>query len=49
VPNYYTSLRQRNRRYLEMKHRTSRLRDRGKIEVTKQVYVPKFVYLNLHT
>eukprot|EP01041_Mallomonas_annulata_P003023 gene3023-5927_t len=30
VPNYYTSLRQRNRRCLEMKARSSRLRDREK-------------------
>ncbi len=30
VPNYYTSLRQRSRRCLEMKARSIRLRDRGK-------------------
>jgi len=30
VPNYYTSSRQRNRRPLEMKKRSSRLQERGK-------------------
>ena len=28
VPSYYTSLRQRSRRHLEMRHRSSRLQDR---------------------
>ena len=31
VPNYYTSSRQRNRRPLEMKKRSSRLQERGKV------------------
>lgn len=35
VPNYYTSLRQRNRRALEMRQRSSRLKDRGKKNAPK--------------
>jgi len=47
VPNYYTSSRQRNRRPLEMKKRSSRLQDRGK-EV-RRTCTPKYFINNKPT